>query len=343
MDIFDVKDLKKFLFPVTPANFAGVSLLSICKTKNIKEDHVCFINARTPLSEAKAFFEKNNQISPKKLIFIVDQNFYEKSSDEFNFLPSENIALTQKLDLVMCMLSKFFFELKYNEKQYLVDGRQTGKIEICPTARISQNVFIGENVKVGSNVTIMPGCVLMGDIKIGNESTLFPNCTIYPETTIGNNCIIHAGTVIGADGYGYNYMDGEHRKIWHIGGVLIGDHVEVGANCTIDRGTFDNTILENQTKLDNLVHIAHNCHLKKGVIVCAQSGLAGSVTIGNFSAMSGHVAVAPGVEIGDQCEIVGHSAVFENVDDKTRLAGSPARPMKEWLRSIAAIRRLTKK
>ena len=123
--------------------------------------------------------------------------------------------------------------------------------------------------------------------------------------------------------------------------VSIGSNVEVGANCTIDRGTFDNTLIEDECKLDNLVHIAHNCHLKKGAIVCAQLP-AGSVTIGNFSAMSGHVAVAPGIEIGDQCEIVGHSAVFDNVESKTRLAGSPARPMKEWLRSIAAIRRLAK-
>ena len=138
-------------------------------------------------------------------------------------------------------------------------------------------------------------------------------------------------------------MQGQHRKIWHIGGVSIGDHVEIGSNCSVDRGTFDDTIIEDECKLDNLVHIAHNCHLKTGVVVCAQSGLAGSVTVGKFSAMSGHVAVAPGIEIGDQCEVVGHSAVFDNVQSRTRLAGSPARPMKEWLRTIAALRRLTKK
>ena len=123
----------------------------------------------------------------------------------------------------------------------------------------------------------------------------------------------------------------------------IGDMVEIGSACTIDRGTFDDTIIESGAKLDNSVHIAHNCHLKSGVVVCAQSGLAGSVTVGSNTAMSGHVAIAPGVKIGDQCEIVGHSAVFENFEDKSRIAGYPAKPMKQWLRQVSAIRRLIKK
>lgn len=343
MNISDIRDLDKFISPLTPAKFAGVSIYGVCKTKNLKANHLCLINGNGPFSEVKKFIENGNDEILGQMIFILDKNFFIKRQSELNFIPESNITLTDKFDEVMCLISKYFYEKKYGNNQFVVDGRQTGEVKICPSSRVSQGVFIGENVEIGSNCFVMPGCVIMGNTKIGDSTILYPNCVIYPETVIGKNCKIHAGVVLGGDGFGYNYLDGEHRKIWHIGGVRIDDHVEIGANSCIDRGTFDDTVIESHCKLDNLVHIAHNCHLKTGVIVCAQSGLAGSVTIGHFSAMSGHVAIAPGVTVGDQCEIVGHSAVFEDVESKSRMAGAPARPMKEWLRSIAAIRRLTKK
>ena len=343
MKIEDIKQLKSLIKPLTPASKAGVDLLGVCKAKNPKINHLCFINGNGPLEELITNLGNLDKSFPQKMSFIVDEKFYQKKKAEFSFIPDKNIFISQDFDRAMCVVSKFFYDYKYENDQYLLDGRQTGEVKICPSAKIAQSVFIGEHVDIASNVVIMPGCVIMGRVSIGPNTIIYPNCVLYPETTIGTNCAIHANSVIGSDGFGYNYMDGEHRKVWHIGGVEIGNNVEVGSNCSIDRGTFDNTIIESETKLDNLVHIAHNCHLKKGVIVCAQSGLAGSATIGNFTAMSGHVAIAPGIEIGDQCEIVGHSAVFDNADSKTRLAGSPARPMKEWLRTIAVLRRLTKK
>ena len=343
MKIQDIKLLENLINPLTPANNAGVDILGICKTKKPKANHLCFINSKSVLEELLAALSRSDGSLAESMVFIIDKKLFDKRKDEVEVLPASNIYLTTDFDQVMCDASKFFFDHMYSEDQYLLDGRQTGTAKICPSTQIAQGVFIGENVEIGSDCVIMAGCVLMGRTKIGSNTTIYPNCVIYPETRIGDNCKFHGNTVLGSDGFGYNYMNGEHRKIWHIGGVSIGDNVEVGSNCSIDRGTFDDTIIESETKLDNMVHIAHNCHLKKGVIVCAQSGLAGSATVGNFTAMSGHVAIAPGVVVGDQCEIVGHSAVFENVESKTRLAGSPARPMKEWLRSIAALRRLTKK
>ena len=343
MKIQDIKSLESLINPLTPANNAGVDILGICRAKSPKSSHICFINSQNVLEELSSGLGQSDASLTETMLFIIDKKLFDKKRDEFKFLPANNIYLTADLERTMCDASKFFFDHKYSEDQYLLDGRQAGSATICPSTKIAQGVFIGEDVEIGSNCVIMAGCVLMGRISIGSNTTLFPNCVIYPETRIGDNCKFHGNTVIGSDGFGYNYMNGEHRKIWHIGGVLIGSNVEVGSNCSIDRGTFDDTIIESESKLDNMVHIAHNCHLKKGVIVCAQSGMAGSATIGNYSAMSGHVAIAPGVVVGDQCEIVGHSAVFENVESKTRMAGSPARPMKEWLRSIAALRRLTKK
>lgn len=341
--MFDVKNFIDIINPLTPAQNAGVDVLGICKAKNLKSNHLCFLKDSKLLMEIKSFLELKPSFDLSKLIFVIDEKFYHQKSQELSLIPTKNIFLTAQLDLAMCRLSKYFYDLKFESRQFLVDGRQTGTTQICPTARISQQVFIGENVQIGSNVQIMPGSVLMGDIKIGDNTIIQSNVTIYPDVTIGLDCLIQSGCVIGSDGFGFNFIDGKHQKIWHIGGVKIGNDVEIGANSCIDRGTFDDTVLENGCRLDNLVHIAHNCHLKKGVVICAQSGLAGSATIGNFSAMSGHVAIAPGIEIGDQVEIIGHSAVFDNIESKSRIAGSPARPMKEWLRSIMALRRLSKK
>ena len=343
MTNLDISLFKDFIEPLTPASKTGVNCFGVCKTKRLKEDYLCFINGAGPMKEFLESHEKNKAIDLEKITFIIDRQFYEKKKDDLNVISEDRVYLTTEFDRSICEVSKWFYDCQKKDQQHLVDGRQTGDCSIDPTARISQNVFIGENVQIASDVTILPGCVIMSNVSIGEGVIIYPNCVIYPETNIGAGCIIHAGSVIGSDGYGYNFLNGSHQKVWHIGGVEIGENVEIGANCTIDRGTFDNTIIEEGSKLDNLVHIAHNCHLKKKVIVCAQSGLAGSSTIGNYTAMSGHVAIAPGVEVGDQVEIVGHSAVFDNVESKSRVAGSPARPMKEWLRSIMAVRRLTKK
>ncbi len=342
MKIFGLENLKNILNCIAPAHIAGVDVCGICIAKNLKRNHLCFIKGVGPLNDVQSFLSEAQEI-PEAVIFIIDEKFYESKKSQMDFIDVKNIILTSNLDFVMCELSKHFYQKKYKDRTYQLDGRKSGKVQICPSSRLAPNVFVGENVEIGENVIIMPGCVIMGDSRIGSDTILYPNVVIYPETELGKSCIIHANSAIGSDGFGYNFLDGEHKKIWHIGGVKIGDKVEIGTACTIDRGTFDNTIIESGSKLDNSVHIAHNCHLKSGVVVCAQSGLAGSVTVGSNTAMSGHVAIAPGVKIGDQCEIVGHSAVFENFDNKSRIAGYPAKPMKQWLRQVSAIRRLIKK
>ena len=232
---------------------------------------MCFINGAGPMKEFLDCLEQNKNIDLEKMTFVIDRQFYEKQKDNLKIIEEDRVYLTTEFDRSICEISKWFYDDQKKDQQHLVDGRQTGECSIDPTARISQNVFIGENVQIANDVTILPGSVIMSNVRIDEGVFIYPNCTIYPETKIGSNCIIHAGTVIGSDGYGYNFLNDFHQKVWHIGGVEIGENVEIGANCTIDRGTFDNTIIEEGTKLDNLVHIAHNCHLKKKVIVCAQS------------------------------------------------------------------------
>ena len=244
---------------------------------------------------------------------------------------------------VMCKASKVFYDEQREGEHYLADGRQLGTVEIDPTVEISPGVFIGERVILHEGVKVLPGSVIMSDVEIGKNTVIFPRVTIYPKTKIGKNNIIHAGTVIGSDGFGYHFAHGSHQKIWHIGSVIIEDNIEIGSNTTIDRGTFGNTVIESESKIDNLVHVGHNCHVKNGTVICALTGLAGSVTLGEFSMLGGQAAVAPGVTIGKQCQVGGQAGVMKSIPDKSVVDGTPARPLREHLRAQAALRKLSER
>ena len=140
---------------------------------------------------------------------------------------------------------------------------------IAPTARIGDGVQLGERVSVGEYVVIGDGCV------IGNDTRLFSHATLYPGTVLGARCRVHSGARLGSDGFGYVFKDGAHQKIPHVGRCVIGDDVEIGANTTIDRGSIDDTVIGDGSKIDNLVHIAHNVRLGRGCLVMAQVGIAG--------------------------------------------------------------------
>jgi len=156
---------------------------------------------------------------------------------------------------------------------------------------IMPNTHIGYNTIIGDNCTIMHGAYIGDNVTIGNDTTIHPNVTIYRDCKIGNNCLIHSGTVIGSDGFGFATTKmGEHIKIYQNGNVTIGNNVEIGANCTIDRAAFSSTVIEDMVRIDNLVHIAHNCVVGKGSILVTQTGLSGSTTLGEYVVMAGQSA-----------------------------------------------------
>jgi len=206
---------------------------------------------------------------------------------------------------------------------------------ISPNAKIGKNITIGnfsvieDEVIIGDNTIIGSNTTISNKASIGNNCNIFSNIHIYNRCTIGNNCIIHSGTIIGSDGFGYVTENGNHHKIPQNGNVIIGDKVEIGANSAIDRGTIGDTVLGDQCKLDNHVHLAHNVHLGKGCILTAAVTIAGSVNVGEFCIFAGHVGVAPHVTIGAYSILAAKTGVTKSLSGGKVYAGMPAREIRE--------------
>ncbi|MFC1484634.1 UDP-3-O-(3-hydroxymyristoyl)glucosamine N-acyltransferase [Candidatus Neomarinimicrobiota bacterium] len=223
---------------------------------------------------------------------------------------------------------------------------------IHPTALVEANVHLGQGIVIGPNVVIGSG-VKIGDgsiihagvsigmgISIGRAVTLYENVVIYDKTQVGNEVIIHSGAVIGADGFGYVTQQDQHYKIPQVGRVVIGDRVEIGANSTIDRGSLGDTVIGADTKIDNLVHIAHNVKVGRGCLFAAMVGIAGSTTIGDFVTLAGQVGVADHLTVGDRVVVAAKSAIMQSVPAGQSYAGIPAVEHSSWLRQYGAVKKL---
>ena len=193
-----------------------------------------------------------------------------------HLVPSNTIALVTKEPYVALAYSSKFFAPPLIQK----DGNDP---IIEYGADIMQNVAIGKDVHIQQNATIMAGVFIGDNVKIGKNVIIYPNVTIYRDCIIGDDVIIHSGTVIGSDGFGFAHTkDGKYIKIYQNGNVTIGNDVEIGSNTSIDRAAFKSTIIEDGVRIDNLVHIAHNCKIGKGSIITGQCGFAGSSTLNEY-------------------------------------------------------------
>ncbi len=209
---------------------------------------------------------------------------------------------------------------------------------------VMDNTYIGMNTSIGSNCSIMAGAFIGDNVVIGNNTIIYPNVTIYRDCEIGNDTIIHAGTVIGSDGFGFaNTKDGKYIKIYQNGNVVIGNDVEIGSNCSIDRAVFKSTIIESGVRIDNLVHIGHNCILKTGCILTGQVGLSGSTTLNEYVIMGGQSATAGHLEIAAFTTIAARGGVTKTIDEpKKSWAGFPLMDHRRWLKLQGKISKLLK-
>ncbi len=204
---------------------------------------------------------------------------------------------------------------------------------------ISLLAHISESAKVSEDVTIYP-FVFVGDhCVIGRGSVLHPHVILYEDVSLGERVILHGGTVIGADGFGYVFDGQTQVKIPQTGSVTIGDDVEIGANSCVDRATFGATVLERGVKLDNHVHIGHNCRIGENTVIAGQVGLSGSVEVGKNCTFAGHSGVVDHVKIGDQVTVMMKSAVSKDVPSRSVVSGQPAMEHRQWMKIEAVTRR----
>ena len=214
---------------------------------------------------------------------------------------------------------------------------------IANTATIMAGAVIMDNVVIETDCVIYPNCVIEKDVTIGSGTILYPGVIIRERCIIGNDCIIHPGSVIGADGFNFYEKNGERIKTPHIGIARIGDRVEIGANSTIDRAVVDITEIGNDTKLDNLVHIAHNVRIGKNCIIAAQAGISGSTIIGDNVMILGQAGIADHIRITDNTIIMPQSGIPSDIKTADIVFGTPARPRKEHHKINAALKYLPKR
>ena len=236
---------------------------------------------------------------------------------------------------------------KYQEimQQQLIGVQQPSYI--AKTASYGEHVFIGafsylgENVRIGNNTKIYPNSFIGDNVIIGDHTVIHAGVKIYHDCKIGGHVTIHAGTVIGSDGFGFApQSDGSFKKVPQIGNVVIKDHVEIGANATIDRATIGSTLIKSGAKLDNLIQIAHNVEVGNSTVIAAQAGVSGSTKIGNGVMIGGQAGIVGHIQLGDGSKVNAQSGVSKSLEPGKAVTGSPAYDYTSALRSQAVTRKL---
>ncbi|MBD3829588.1 MAG: UDP-3-O-(3-hydroxymyristoyl)glucosamine N-acyltransferase [Arcobacter sp.] len=309
------------------ANYIGLDITS--------DKEITGLNTLTDSTEFELTFLENKKYlsdlkNTKAAAVLVTQ---ENSSE----VPQNTIALIcDEPYLMLAKISKLFAPnvIEMDGEKPLVGGG----------TKVMPNVYIGKNSVIGSDCTIMAGAFIGDNVTIGNNTIIYPNVTIYRDCKVGNDCIIHAGTVVGSDGFGFaNTKDGKYIKIYQNGNVEIGNDVEIGANCTIDRAVFKTTKIDSGVRIDNLVHIGHNCKISSGCILVSQVGLSGSTTLHPYVVMGGQSGTSGHLEIAPFTTIAARGGVTKTIHEpKKQWAGFPLFEHRQWLKLQGKISNLLK-
>ena len=296
----------------------------VCDIRNSSTDHLSFIVSE----KYENFFHQSEAMA-----MLVGNDFtIDKGNKTLIYVENPAISF---IDVI---------HLFYPKKSQIEHIHSSAVIP--PTTIIGKNVHIAPHVVIEEDVTISDGVRIEANTCIGRGTTInngciiYPNVNIYHDVTIGNNCIIESGTVIGADGFGLVKDNNIHYKIPHIGAVVIEDNVWIGSNCCIDRGTLINTKIGKGSKLDNLIHIAHNVQIGKNCVLAAQVGIAGSTILEDNVTLAGQVGIVGHLTIGIGSTVASKSAVYQSLEPDSFVSGIPARNHKNRLRQDVVVNQL---
>lgn len=236
-----------------------------------------------------------------------------------------------------CLAGELLYPGCQNSGKISSEATVGSNVTIGKNVTIDGQVFIYDNVTIGDNTVIRAGTVIMENVKIGQNCLIYPNVSIRENSEIGDRVILHPGVVIGADGFGFFQRNGKNLKIPQVGSVLIEDDVEIGANTTIDRARFSKTVIGRGSKMDNLIHIAHNVKLGEDSLIAAQSGIAGSTSVGHHLMMGGQSGIRDNLKIGDGVTLLARTVITSKTNDNAVVAGMPSRPLEKWRKTQALI------
>lgn len=288
---------------------------------------------------------ENNHLS-----FVVDRKYYRFVDDSkaAAFLIEKGLPPLKNKPYIVCESAYVCFVDLI--KRFTPEVKKTPGIHetavIYPDAKVGPDCFIGPFAVIGPESTIGKGAcinahVVIGQgVEVGADSLIHPNVSILDRCKVGERCIIHSGAVIGSDGFGYAQVKGTHIKIPHTGRVLIGDDVEIGANCTFDRGTVGDTVVESGTKIDNSVQVAHNVKIGKNCLIIAQSGISGSATIEDNVIIAGQSGIVGHLTVGKNSVIAARSVVTRCLPENSVVAGFPAKAKNEENKIKASLKKL---
>lgn len=320
---------------------------------------VCEITGATISDESKAGEEIVNIATMEKagandICFFYDKKAKQKAAEikaKVCVTTAELLALLPAGVIVLVHDNPKMAFLKLNEALYAEYKPTVGisqKASVHPSAKIGRNCFIGDFAVIEENAVIGDDCRIEAGAYIGRACQIGSHCRIGANAYVayclmGNDCYIYTGARIGADGFGFELIDGQHHRIPQVGRVIIGNDVEIGANSCVDRGALDDTVIGDGCRVDNLVQIAHNDKFGRGCVLVAQVGVAGSCNFGDYVVCGGQTGFADHLNVGSGAQIAAQSGVMRDVEPQAVLLGTPAVPFKDFMRQVAFLQKNSKK